>query len=208
MPGRLATAFSCSRAVRLAVGALLSGLLLGTIVGSAARAEPKPDEGFAPTTAITLPNGQMISKIDISFVDPVLELYFLADRSNKAVDVIDTTDNTLSVQLLGTGPNGTFQGFTGNNDTSGPNGVLTVNHQEVWAGDGNSTVKVIDLTSQQTTHVISTGGAARADELCWDPRDHLILIANDADSPPFVSFISTDTYSVVGRITFDGVQGP
>jgi hypothetical protein len=208
MSGRLATAFSCSHAIRLAVGALLPGILLGAIVGSAARAEPKSDEGFAPTTAITLPNGQMISKFDISFVDPVLELYLLADRSNKAIDVIDTGSNTLSMQLLGTGPNGTFQGFTGSNDTSGPNGVLTVSHQEVWAGDGNSTVKVIDLASQQTTHVVSTGGVNRADELCWDPRDHLVLIANDADSPPFVSFISTDTYTVVGRIAFDGGHAP
>lgn len=206
MPGRLAGASGCSGVVRWSIGALLPGLLLAATTGSAVRAEPKPDEGFAPTAAITLPNGQQISKFDISFVDPALDRYFLADRTNKAVDVIDTTDNTLSVQLTGTGPGGTFQGFTGNNDTSGPNGVLTVNHQEVWAGDGDSTVKVIDLTSQQTTHVISTGGAARADELCWNPRDHLILVANDADAPSFVTFISTDSYTVVGRIKFDGVH--
>lgn len=182
---------------------LALGLLAATQSGAALA-----DEVFAPITAITLPKGQLITSFDISFVDPVIETYFLADRTNKAIDVIDTRTNTLTVQLLGTGSNGTFQGATGNNDTSGPNGVLTVNHKEIWAGDGNSTVKVIDLLSQQTTHVINTGGAKRADELCWDPRDHLIMVANDAETPfPFVTFISTDTYNVVGKLTMDGTQG-
>jgi hypothetical protein len=193
---RLQLAKNC---LRLAAGAALGLLLAGNALA---------DEVYAPSAAITLPNGQLLTAFDISFDDPVLETYFLADRTNKAIDVVDTRTNTLVTQLLGTGSNGTFQGATGNNNTSGPDGVLTVNHQEVWAGDGNSTVKVINLLSQQTTHVISTGGANRADELCWDPRDHLILVANDAESPfPFVSFISTDTYAVVGKITMDGSGG-
>jgi hypothetical protein len=187
--------------------AILPLLLCGG--ATAALADSTSNEVFAPTAAITLPNGQLITAFDISFDDPVIERYFLADRTNKSIDVINTSNNTLSVQLLGTGANGTFQGATGNNATSGPDGVITVHHQEAWVGDGNSTVKVIDLTSQQTTHVINTGGAFRADELCLDPRDHLVLVANDAETPsPFVSFISTDTYTVVGKITMDGVQGP
>jgi hypothetical protein len=51
------------------------------------------------------------------------------------------------------------------------------------------------------SHVIPTNGVKRADELCFDSVDHLVLIANDADTPPYVSFISTDTYSVVGKIS-------
>jgi hypothetical protein len=136
----------------------------------------------------------------------------LADRTNKAVDAVDTTTNTVSAQLGA----GQFVGFTGNNDTSGPNSVVIVDHKEVWAGDGpgtgTSTVKVIDLTTQTITHTINTGGAYRADEMCYDPRDHLIEVANDAehDNPanwPYVSFIPTqgpNAYTVVGRITMDG----
>jgi len=123
------------------------------------------DEVFAAKSAITLPNGQSISTFDISYDDPVLELYLLGDRTNKAVDAIDTRSNQVVAQL----GQGSFVGFTGNNDTSGPNGVLTVHHREVWAGNGDSTVHVIDLKSQQTTHVIPTGGAFRADEGCFDP---------------------------------------
>ena len=163
------------------------------------------DENFSATTAITLPNGQKITSFDISFVDPVIGIYVLADRTNKSVDVVDTGSNTVLVQLKATPA---FAGATGNTDTSGPDGVLIVDHREAWVGDGNSTIKVIDLFSQATTHVISTGGAKRADELCYDPRDHLVLMANDAESPwPFVTFVSTKTYSVTGRITMDGTNG-
>jgi len=161
------------------------------------------DEVFKPTSAITLPAGQNITSFDIGFVDPTLGVYVLADRTNKSIDVVETEKNTVAVQL------GKFVGFTGNNDTSGPNGVLIVDHQEVWAGDGNSKVKVIDLLTHKTTHVIDTGGIARADELCYDPREKMILVANDAEHSnlnrwPFVTFISAETYQVVGKITMDG----
>jgi hypothetical protein len=162
------------------------------------------DEVFKATTAITLPAGQKVVSFDISFVDPVIGLYILGDRTNKAVDVIDTETNTVLVQL----GKGSFAGATGNNDTSGPDGVLVVRHREVWAGDGDSTFKVIDLFSQQITHTVSTGGTNRVDEMCHDPREHLVMMANNAESPfPFASLVSTKTYSVVKKITFNGVGG-
>jgi hypothetical protein len=59
-------------------------------------------------------------------------------------------------------------------------------------------------------HSIPTGGAGRADELCYDPIDHLIQIANDADTPPYINFIPTEgpnAYNVVKQIKFDGAAG-
>jgi hypothetical protein len=183
--------------VRLAVLAAGANLLVASTATYASA-----DEIFSARTQITLPGGQKITSFDISFVDPVLGLYLLADRTNKAVDVIDTTTNTVLVQL---GATPAFAGATPSNDNAGPDGVIIVNHREVWAGDGPSQVKVIDLFSQQTTHVIPTGGVNRADELCFDPRDQLVMIANDAETPfPFVSIISTVNYSVLARITMDG----
>ena len=166
------------------------------------------DETFRATAAITLPNATpstgTVTSFDISFVDPVIGLYLLADRTNKTVDVIDTETNKVLVQL-GTG---LFAGPGTSTDVAGPDGVLTVGHREVWAGDGDSTIKVIDLFSQALTHTISTGGAKRADELCLDPRDHLVMIANDAETPfPFVSLVSTVSYGVLRRITMDGTFG-
>jgi len=186
-------------------------------VGNTAQA----DELFTATTAITLPMGQKVRSFDISFVDPVIGLYFLADRTNKAVDVIETSTNTVLTQL----GKGVFTGTTpcstpppaGPNDCVGPNGVLTVNHREAWVGDGDSTIKVIDLANGQITHTIHTCVAAagctataprRADELCFDPRDQVVLMANDAAVPfPFITFIPTqgpNAYKVVKTITMDG----
>ncbi|MEA2994267.1 MAG: hypothetical protein QOD40_3187 [Alphaproteobacteria bacterium] len=175
------------------------------------------DEVFAPTAVISLPGGQKIVSFDISFVDPVIGLYILGDRTNQSVDVIDTTTNAVLTQLKGG-----FVGPTGNNDTSGPDGVVIVGHREVWVGDapctgvghptpcapvGSSSVKVIDLFSQQLTHTIFTGGVARSDELCFDPRHHLVLAANNADPTPFATIISTTSYSVLAKIPFNGTNG-
>ena len=60
---------------------------------------------------------------DISFVDPATQLYYLADRSNKTIDVVDARRDVLLRQIQGG-----FKGFTGNNDTSGPNGVVVSGH--------------------------------------------------------------------------------
>jgi hypothetical protein len=178
---------------------IIAGLFLSATAVSA-------DEVFQARTQVTLPGGQKITGFDIGFVDPVTGLYVLADRTNKAVDVIDTTTNTVLVQLTATPA---FAGATPSNDNAGPDGVIIINHREVWAGDGPSQVKVIDLFSQKTTHVIATGGVNRADELCFDPRDQLVMVANDAESPfPFVTIISTVNYSILARITMNGTIAP
>jgi hypothetical protein len=187
-------------------GAVVLAVASMFIFGGAAWAA---DEVFVSRVSpITLPGSAKLQAFDISFDDPVIELYLLADRTNKAVQAVQTDTNTLLAPYTATPP---FAGVaaicpTGNvNDCSGPDGVITVGHREIWAGDGNSTIKVIDLFSGKTTHVINTGGKFRADELCLDPRDHLVLMANDAEQPfPFVTLISTDSFSVLQTITFNG----
>ena len=195
----------------------VAGALLGLPSPAAA------DEIFRLKTTVTIPGSSATTPFvsgDISWVDPSLGAYFFADRSLNGIDVINTSTKAIT-QL----DHGGFVGFTGNNNTSGPNGVLTVDHHargdgdhdgddhrrtEVWAGDGNSTVKVIDYKTGEVLHTISTGGMNRADELCYDPAEHLIQIANDADTPPFISFIPTEgpkAYTVIKQIKFDGLAG-
>jgi DNA-binding beta-propeller fold protein YncE len=165
------------------------------------------DETFVLRKTIVI-TGAVLHSFDISWVDPKIHSYLLSDRSNKAVDVIDTVSKAQSKLAAGA-----FVGFTGNNDTSGPNGVLSFHNHgttEVWAGDGNSTVKVIDFKTGDILHTISTAGVERADELCHDPADRLIVIANDAEADvsghaPFISFIATEgphAYTVVKQIQF------
>jgi hypothetical protein len=73
-----------------------------------------------------------------------------------------------------------------------------------------SSVKVVSLGKTHHVITILTGttgrfaGTRRADELCWDPRDNLVLVANDEAVDNYISFISTDTYSVVDQIKLDG----
>ncbi len=131
------------------------------------------------------------------------QTYFFADRSNFGVDMFNSDDNTFIGRLGG------FVGPSTSTDTAGPNGLLEIHSlHQLWAGDGDSTVKVFDLRSDSPRRiaVISTGGQRRADEMAFDERDHVLLVANDADDTPFVTFISTETRQVLGRIFFDGVQ--
>jgi hypothetical protein len=158
---------------------------------------------FTTKTAITLPGGQKISSFDISFVDPVISTYVLADRTNKSIDVINTQTNTLVKQLFAN-----FAGFTGNNDTSGPDGVMIIDHVQVWAGDAGSLLKIIDLNSGALLNTINTGGVNRVDEMCFDPVHRIAMMANNADDPPFVTFVSANPgNAILKRLNFDGSNG-
>jgi DNA-binding beta-propeller fold protein YncE len=169
-------------------------------------------KNFGLKAVIKLPGIQKVQRFDIGWVDHPSQTYYLADRTNKQIDVIDARTDKF-VQALA---HGHFVGFTGNNDTSGPNGILVIqSSHELWAGDGPShdpvcsvspcsTVKVIDLkaTPPEIVATISTGGMARADEMAFDPDDHILVVANDADDPPYLTFISTDTRKVLGTLAF------
>src|SRR5262245_34356931 len=126
---------------------------------------------------------------DISWIDQKTQLYYLADRSNAAVDVVDARTSTFVRQIKGG-----FKGFTGNNDTSGPNGVVTAGRWLIVT-DAPSRVVAIDLTTDAVVSSVNTGGAdgLRSDEVAYDPVDSLVLAVNNADSPPFATLIRLDT---------------
>jgi hypothetical protein len=157
-----------------------------------------------PGTAANATGGNMYV-FDISFVDQTTQTYYLADRSNAVVDVVDARSNTLITQIHATPA---FRGFSGSNATSGPNGVVAA-FPWLFVTDANSRVVSIDLRNGNTVGDVSTGGAAglRADELAYDPKDGLILAANNADTPPFATLISvnkaTGSLAVVKRVTLD-----
>ena len=190
----------------------MAGMAIGAIAmlamaGPAAAQTPV----FQVTAVIQVPvSGQGANtffSFDISWNDPVLNKFFLADRNNKAIDVVDAA--TLQItQFVNPG----YAGFTGNNDTSGPDGVLTANnHTELWVGDSPGKVWVLNATTGAVktlpggaSNPISVGGTTRADELCYSPADNLIMIASPGEDPPFVTFISTTTYRIVSKLPFDG----
>ncbi|MFP6557897.1 YncE family protein [Paraburkholderia sp. B3] len=151
---------------------------------------------------IDLP-GVPLKSFDIGFATG--GLYALADRSNASVDLVNTRNHRFVARLGG------FEGAQ-SDDRGGPNGVLLIDGHQVWAGDGNSSAKIIDIAAHTVTSV-STEGVKRVDELAYDPRDHLVIAANNADEPPFVTLISSrPPYAVRSKITLpmasDGIEQP
>jgi len=148
-----------------------------------------------------------LGAFDISFVDPKIELYVLADRTNASVDLFDSEDATFIGRVGGfKGVVLAADGKTADNTLSGPDGVVIVDGKEIWAGDGDSTVKVIDIGTRSIINTISSGGTNRVDEMAYDSRDHILAAANNADVPPFVTLFDTTAKSKMGRITFDGTN--
>jgi len=159
-----------------------------------------PIGGYKLLTTISVPGGLVGN--DISWVDSASGRYYLADRGNATstpvvrprIDVIDIEHDQFVTSIA---------------LPSASNGVLSISRaHEIWVGLNDSTVAVISTDTNAITNIIETGGTARADEIAYDPADHVILIANDRDTPPFVSFISTVTHSLIKTINYDGVAGP
>jgi hypothetical protein len=193
--------------------------------------------------------GNPIRSTDIGWVDPGTERFYLTDRSNFGVDIIDAEDNFYVGRVAGMAGPLPSGGGTSTTNGPGPNGVLVTPSRRLWAGDGNSTVQVADVDPDSPTYLmilksISTANAScdtntppgnpasatghwcgRADELGYDPKDHLILVANNAPlSPtmlcptmtnpsahcavkPYATLIDARTYAVLGQIAFDGAGG-
>lgn len=162
--------------------------------------------GLERAEVLTVP-GKALTSFDIGFVNEA-GIYALSDRSNGGLDLF----NAQTGRFLGRAA-----GFAGFNEAvgskgAGPNGVVAVGNGQFWAGDGDSSVKVVDVRSRKVIASISTHGRHRTDEIAYDPHDHLVIAVNNADSPPFVSFISTVTRKVVGRLELpqatDGAEQP
>ena len=178
---------------------LLVVLIVWTALGGRHPASPGPIHLLA---TIQVP-GNPLKAFDISWVDAASGRYYLADRSNAAVDMVNTRDNSFI---------GRVNGFTGDDkrghDYGGPNGVVAAGSL-VWAGDGNSNLQAIDLNANppHIIKTIATGGKLRVDELAYDEKDQIILAANNADSPPFITLVSAKTLTSLGRVTFPEANG-
>jgi Bacterial Ig-like domain (group 3) len=160
---------------------------------------------YTPLTTIPIPpNG--VASMDIVFVDSALQLGFMADRTNSGIDVWNVKSNTFTGRI----PAG------GTGTAGAPNGVATDSSEAlVFAGLGaNGPGGGLLVANANTLSPITTfpmtkpgGGAAtgRSDELAVDPLHKLVAVANDQDSPPFITEFSygpTGALTMVGQIMF------
>ena len=172
-----------------------------------------------PVSAVNGTAGALYS-FDISFVDAATQTYYLADRSNKAVDVVNAKTDTFVTQIFPNNGRVPFAGFVpcspaaGANDCAGPNGVVAA-YPWLFVTDAPSRVLTFDLRTSPPTTVsevfTKTGEKTRADELAYDPRDGLLLVINNASEPPFGTLIqvnkTTGALTVVKNIDFDAAHG-
>jgi hypothetical protein len=176
----------------------LPTLGLAGVVAMAATAGPAAAQltlqTYIPVPADTanVQPGGAFSSFDISFADPVTGNIFIADRSNASVDIFSGSSLTFLGRATG------FAGQQASNSVSGPDGVLTVTTGGVttlFAGDGNSTLRVYNATNPAAPILaqppISTGGTTRVDEMAYSPLTHQVLAANNAETPAYGNLFST-----------------
>ncbi|MDQ2802730.1 MAG: hypothetical protein M3Y41_08610, partial [Pseudomonadota bacterium] len=115
---------------KLLLSVAVPGLLLAGLCTASRAQEPT----YARLTTIQVPGNPLV-QFDISFVGPKMGTYYLADRSNAAVDIFDATNNVFLGRVGG------FVGYdaSAGTDVAGPNGIVRVGRDELWAGDGDST---------------------------------------------------------------------
>ena len=153
-------------------------------------------------TAVQIP-GNPIRSFDISWVNPDRAEYYLGDRSNSGIDIIDTQTLTFKRTIGGfVGVKLNSAGTAVNNNISGPDGV-TSHGRWLYAGDGDSTLKVIDLNAPTASAIkqnIPTGGTTRVDEMALTTDGRLLLVANNAEDPPFATLFSANGDDPVSHV--------
>jgi hypothetical protein len=194
MSARLSSASALLGAVSLAA----SGAAFGACTGPGAPTNTQTK----CLTAIQIP-GKALRSFDISFVNPHRAEFYFADRSNAAVQVIDTRHLTHK-RTLGGFVGVKLNGSGGvDNSISGPDGVVT-HGRWLYAGDGDSTLKVFDLESSASSTAqapLPTGGTTRVDEMDITSDGELLLVANNAEDPPYATLFAAN-----GDRSFSAVQ--
>ncbi len=180
---------------------LLAGISLSTPALAVCVGPGAPDTAQTKcVTAIRIP-GNPLTSFDISWVNPNRAEYYLADRSNKGIDIIDTEHLKFKRTISG------FVGIVVNNGVvdnnhSGPDGVVS-HGRWLYAGDGDSTLKVIDLdapTAMAIKQTIPTGGSTRVDEMAITGDGELLLAANNAEDPPFATLFAANGNAATSNV--------
>jgi YVTN family beta-propeller protein len=147
-----------------------------------------------------------LNGFDIGYVDQKTDtVYFTSSAHFFDPKVIHPGNNVLLV--IDAKTNKLIKAVPGFKHPSGV--VVTKSGAEAWVSDGDSTVKVVDLKAGKITDTISTGGTDRADEVAYDPRDHVFAVANGDDDPPFLTLISTEPgHKIIAKVPVpEGTDG-
>ena len=121
--------------------------LLATAVGGAPASSRQTPLFSEPALVKGSPTNH--SSFDVSWNDNSTQRYYLADRTNNAIDLVDSATDTF-LGFIGKGHYTGARSCPGQpNDgrhCAGPNGVVTDSLGYVWAGDGEGNVIEADAT--------------------------------------------------------------
>lgn len=182
-----------------------------------AKAKSAPSEARFTQPVLVKNSPTNLSYFDVSWNDNATQRYYLADRTNNAIDMVDSATDTF-LGFIGKGH------FTGARPCpgqpkemrlcAGPNGVITDDLGHVWGGDGDANIIEADARRPGTSIIrsIPTGGKGRIDEFAYDPIDRILLAENDGDFPPYITFVSVKDGKILGRYVYpkgqDGMEQP
>ncbi len=188
------------------LGAYFSGTVATALLGAAALVPSSaalaacvgpgaPDNTQTKCVTAIHVTGNPLTSFDISFVNPNRAEYYLADRSNAGITIIDTQHLKFKRTIGGfVGIKLNKTGTAVDNNHSGPDGVVS-HGRWLYAGDGDSTLKVIDLNAPTASAIkqsLSTGGTTRLDEMDITTDGQLLIAANNAEDPPFATLFSAN----------------
>ena len=187
------------------------------------------------TLAVPGVSSAVVFSFDLGAVDPATHVYYVTDRTNKAITGINLTNNAVfqfkpaGVAFFGCGST-TFNPATNpltvtpmpgctnitvpkgtqvvNNDTSGPDGLDIVGNN-LYVGDVNA-LFILDkgtgaLVKKLT--IPSTPTGLRADEGCDSGAAGLYMIATPGADHPFMTFIDTVSQTVIATVVMDQPAG-
>lgn len=180
---------------------------------SAARSKTNQKKPLKLVGAIYLPGNPL--RFDISWVDQAKGRYYLGEAGNASVDVFDAENDLFLGRIGGFHGVGLPDDPCGPTQGMGPSGVVVTADNHLWADDAHGIVKVFDLNNAQPPFnnlspvaTISTGASCRADEIGFDPKDHVIMVGNPAEKPPYATLISSDPpYAVLSKVPFPNARG-
>jgi hypothetical protein len=160
---------------------------------------------------------------DIATIDPDTNTYYLADRNNRSIDVIDMATGTLKAQFKASEPD--VGGFAGcrkvingvtiqlgvdcvgaNSELGGPNGV-NIGGNNLFVGDVNRVIILNKNTGATVSTIkVNVAGSAvlsgnRADEGCYDAEHTIYAISSPNETTPTMTFIDVSNPSTPKAIT-------
>ena len=201
---------------QIAVGLTAAGMLFVNGCGGGGDSGlPDTAPKFLQTIAVPGISAAVSFSFDLGAVDAAAGRYYVTDRTNKSVDMVDASSLTVLAQFQ----NG-YKGCTTasdipapaclavggsavNNDKSGPDGLDIVNGN-LYVGDVNS-LKIVNKANGAPVKTLAIGGTSglRADEGCYDAEHGLYAISSPGDSPPFMTVVDTVNQNVLATVYFD-----